>query len=135
LTAERFIADPFREVPGARVYRTGDLAKWRPDGTIECLGRVDHQVKIRGFRIELGEIEATLGKHAGVWQSAVMAREDLDGRKRLVAYFTPTLSPAPTAGDLRDHLGMHLPDYMVPAIFVSMDKLPLTPNGKVDRRA
>ena len=135
LTTERFLADPFRNIPGARVYRTGDLAKWRPDGTLECLGRIDNQVKIRGFRIELGEIETALATHPGVKENVVAAREDVPGQKRLVAYFVATAPPGPAVGDLRAHLSLHLPDYMVPTAFVALEKLPLTPNGKVERRA
>jgi hypothetical protein len=135
LTAERFIADPFSGTPGARAYRTGDLAKWRPDGTIECLGRMDNQVKLRGFRIELGEIESALANHPGVKQNVAALREDAPGQKRLVAYFIPAVEPAPTAGELRGHLMAYLPDYMVPTLFVALEKLPLTPNGKLDRSA
>jgi amino acid adenylation domain-containing protein len=151
LTAEKFIPDPFRVLPGARMYKTGDLARYRPDGNIEFLGRTDHQVKIRGFRIELGEIEAALGRHPAVREAVVMAREDKPGdpsaslltdpstslriEKRLVAYVVAEREPLPTTTDLRNFLKEKLPEYMVPAVFVLLDALPLMPNGKIDRRA
>ena len=134
LTAERFIPHPFDAAPGARVYKTGDLARWRADGTLECLGRLDHQVKIRGFRIELGEIEARLQEHPGVATAAVVARQDPPGGTRLVAYVVPRRAP-PTVTQLRRHLSEHLPHHMVPGAFVFLNALPLTPNGKVDRAA
>ncbi|HWN41840.1 MAG TPA: amino acid adenylation domain-containing protein, partial [Thermoanaerobaculia bacterium] len=124
LTAEAFIPDPFSTRPGARLYKTGDLARWLPGGEIEFLGRLDHQVKVRGFRIELGEIEAVLLTHPEVREAAVLAREG-----RLVAY----LSGDPQ--ELRAWLGIRLPDYMVPSAFVVLSSLPLTGNGKIDRRA
>ncbi|MEV7601136.1 amino acid adenylation domain-containing protein [Kitasatospora sp. NPDC089797] len=132
LTAERFTADPYG-APGSRMYRTGDLARRRPDHTLEYLGRADDQVKIRGFRIELGEIETALGRHPDVRDSAVLVHQDESGRKRLVAYLVADRTPA--AGELRAHLTGTLPDYMIPALFVPLDRLPLTPSGKVDRRA
>ncbi len=133
LTAERFVAHPFK--PGARLYRTLDLARYRTDGNIDCLGRLDFQVKIRGFRIELGEIEAQLASHPGVQENVVVAREDTPGEKRLVAYVVPSPAAAPSIASLREHLRGTLPDYMVPATFVLLESLPLTPNGKIDRKA
>jgi amino acid adenylation domain-containing protein len=132
LNAERFVPDPFR--PGERVYRTGDLARLRDDGVVEFLGRIDHQVKIRGYRIELGEIEAHLAEHAAVREAVVVAREDAPGEKRLVAYYVPGAGAAED-GALREHLRARLPEYMVPAAFVALDRFPLTPNAKVDRKA
>ncbi|WP_440974850.1 non-ribosomal peptide synthase/polyketide synthase [Pseudomonas koreensis] len=130
LNAERFLDDPF-QING-RMYRTGDLARYLPDGNIEYLGRNDDQVKIRGLRIELGEIQARLTQIDGVQEAAVLAREDVPGDKRLVAYYTG--EPLETDA-LRSHLLMHLPDYMVPAVFMHLDTLPLSPNGKLDRKA
>jgi amino acid adenylation domain-containing protein len=135
LTAETFIPNPFSSEPRARLYKTGDLARYLPDGNIEFLGRLDHQVKIRGFRIELGEIEAALNGHPAVREVVVSAREDVPGRKQLVAYVVLHQEPLPSARELRHFLMSKLPDYMVPAAFVPLERLPLTPNGKVDRRA
>ena len=135
LTAEKFIPDPFSNEPGARLYQTGDLARYLPDGNIEFLGRLDHQVKIRGFRIELGEIETALNTYPAVREAVVVAREDNPGDKRLVAYVVLGQEQALTISDLRGFLKQKLPDYMVPSAFVALDALPLTPNGKVDRRA
>lgn len=135
LTAERFIPDPFRTAPEARLYKTGDLARYLPDGSIEFLGRMDSQVKIRGFRIELGEIEAVLGQHPEVREGVATVREDDPGDKRLVAYVVPHQGHNPTTSALQDFLRQRLPEYMVPAAFVALQAMPLTPNGKVDRRA
>jgi thioesterase domain-containing protein/acyl carrier protein len=135
LTAEKFIPNPFSREPGARLYKTGDLARYLPDGNIEFLGRIDQQVKIRGFRIELEEIEAALNQHPSTRESVVIAREDVPGDKRLVAYIVANQEYTPTSNELRCFLKQKLPAYMVPSAFILMDALPLTPNGKVDRRA
>ncbi|SIO89920.1 Siderophore biosynthesis non-ribosomal peptide synthetase modules @ Bacillibactin synthetase component F [Nocardiopsis sp. JB363] len=136
LTAERFVADPYAHVPGARMYRAGDLARWREDGTLDFLGRADFQVKIRGFRIELGEIETALARLDGVAQAVVTAHEGDDGHHRLVAYLTTDGSGASVdAADLRAGLSADLPGYMIPSAFVTLDAWPLTANGKVDRKA
>lgn len=138
LTAEKFIRDPFSADPKARLFKTGDLARYRMDGAIEFLGRIDNQVKIRGFRIELGEIEAALSQHPAVKEAVVVAREDIPGDKRLVAYLALE-QDAQQGGlyveELRDFLKQTLPHYMIPAAFVTLDALPLTPNGKVNRKA
>jgi hypothetical protein len=135
LTAERFIPDPFRDAPGACLYKTGDLARYRPDGAVEFLGRIDFQVKIRGNRVELGEIEAVLESHGAVKQAVVMAREDEPGNQRLVAYLVPNGARTPTVSELRRQVEKTLPDYMVPSAYVVLESMPLSPNGKVDRRA
>lgn len=135
LTAERFIPDPVRGAAAGRVYRTGDLARLGADGALEFLGRLDHQVKVRGYRIELGEIEAGLMGHVAVREAVVLAREDIPGDVRLVAYFVSVGKMAPSAADLKAYLRDRLPDYMVPAAFVPLPALPQTPNGKVDRKA
>jgi amino acid adenylation domain-containing protein len=135
LTVERFIPDHFTGRPGSRLYKTGDLARFLPGRDIEYLGRIDDQVKIRGFRMELGEIEAVLRQHRAVKESVIVAREDVPGDKRLVAYFVRAQEPAPTVGELRDFLKKKLPEYMVPSVFVTLTAMPLTPNGKVNRRA
>lgn len=135
LTQERFVPDPFSDAPDARLYKTGDLARFRPNGTLEFLGRIDNQVKLRGFRIELGEIEAVLNLHAAVKQAVVVVRQDAPGDQRLVAYLTLKGDSTPTPQELRQLLKEHLPGYMIPSAFVVLEALPLTPNGKVDRRA
>jgi amino acid adenylation domain-containing protein len=135
LTAQRFVRDPFGSRPGARLYRSGDLGRWRADGTIDYLGRNDHQVKIRGFRIETGEIEARLTTHPQVREAAVIAQDDGAGGKRLVAYAVTRPGTAPRGSELRDYLKQALPEYMVPSAVVPMPALPLTPNGKLDRKA
>ena len=135
LTQNKFIPNTFSNEPEARLYKTGDLARYLPDGNIEFLGRIDQQVKIRGFRIELGEIEAVLSQNPAVLQTVAIAREDVPGDKRLVAYVVPNPEQAPTSSELRRFLKQKLPDYMVPSTFVMLETLPLTPNGKVDRRA
>jgi amino acid adenylation domain-containing protein len=135
LTRERFLPDPFSGRPGARLYKTGDLARYRGDGILEYLGRVDDQVKVQGYRIELGEIEATLAAQSQVRACAVLLREDTPGHRQLVGYVVPRAGPAPTPDDLRRFLRERLPDYMAPAHVVILDAFPLTENGKVDRRA
>ncbi|QQQ40696.1 enterobactin synthase subunit F [Stenotrophomonas maltophilia] len=130
LTAERFLADPF--LPGERIYRTGDVARWRTDGAVEYLGRSDHQVKLRGLRIELGEIEAALRELPGMERVEVLLRQDTPGDARLVAYVPAALADAVM---LRSHLATRVPDYMVPSAFVGVDHWPVTANGKLDRNA
>ena len=135
LTVERFVPDTFGGAPGARLYKAGDLARRLPDGTLEYLGRIDQQVKIRGFRIELGEVEAALGRHPEVREAVVLAREDVPGDKRLVAYLVARDTLVPSSAELRGFLQQSLPDYMIPAAFVPMEAMPLPANGKLDRRA
>lgn len=140
LTAEKFIQHPLnsetlRPGPNARLYKTGDLVRYLPNGNIEFLGRIDHQVKIRGFRIELGEIEAVLRQHPAINETVVVAREDTPGDKRVVAYFVATANAAPTTAELRAFLREKLPEYMLPSVFVTLKSMPLTPNGKVNRQA
>ena len=135
LTAEKFIPDPFRGEGGARVYRTGDVGRYREDGAIEYVGRVDQQVKIRGFRVELEEIEACLREHEGVTEAVVISREDAGGDLQLVGYVVGEDAEAVSESELRRYLAGRLPEYMVPARVALLNELPLTPNGKVDRRA
>jgi hypothetical protein len=135
LTAERFIPNPFSEEVGSRLYKTGDLARYLPDGNIEYLNRIDNQVKLRGFRIELGEIEAVLVQHSEVCEAVVIIREDQPGDKRLVAYLVPTKAQKVIPSNLRQFLKEKLPEYMIPSAFVELESMPLTPNGKIDRRA
>jgi amino acid adenylation domain-containing protein len=138
MTAERFIPDPFSDIPQARMYKTGDLGRWRDNGTLEYLGRNDNQVKIRGFRIETGEIEAQLRHCPGVKEAVVVAREDVPGEKRLVAYVVPGES-SPMEASLKESLSSLLrtilPEHMMPSAFVMLERMPLTPSGKLDRRA
>ncbi len=134
LTAERFVANPF-DAGGERLYRTGDLARWMPDGNIEFLGRADNQIKFRGYRIELGEIEVALGNHPAVREVVVMLRGEEPERQRLVAWLTFHEGQSATVSALRAWLEERLPEYMVPAVFVILDRMPLTTNGKIDRRA
>jgi amino acid adenylation domain-containing protein len=135
LTAERFLPDPFRNKPGTYMYKTGDQARYLPDGRIDFLGRADFQVKVRGFRIELGEIEAILNKHPQLRQAGVIAREDSPGDKRLVAYLISETDQQPETGELRQFLRLKLPEYMVPSAFEFLDEFPMTPNRKVNRTA
>jgi arthrofactin-type cyclic lipopeptide synthetase A len=140
LSAERFLKDPFASEVGAsdigaRMYKTGDLVRWLPDGSLEFLGRRDSQIKLRGFRIELGEIEARLSAHPNVREALALMREDVPGDHRLVAYLTCHDETSFSAAQLRAHLALHLPDYMLPSAFVVLDAFPLTPNGKLDRKA
>ncbi len=134
-TAEKFIAHPFSEEPGARLYKTGDLARYLPNGNIEFLGRIDQPIKIRGFRIEPGEIESALAAHPDILKAVVLAREESPGVKMLAAYLVVREAPGPTASEVREFLSKKLPDYMIPNVFVKIGQLPLTPNGKVDRSA
>jgi amino acid adenylation domain-containing protein/non-ribosomal peptide synthase protein (TIGR01720 family) len=135
LTAESFVPNPFSAEPGARLYKTGDLVRYLPDGNVEFLGRIDHQVKVRGFRIELGEIEAVLKDHGDVQEAVVLAREDLPGDRRLVAYVVPDGEVLPNLNELRAYVKQKLPAYMVPSAFVTLEALPLLPNAKVNRDA
>ena len=135
LTAEKFVPDPHRGVPGARLYRTGDVGRRRADGEVEFLGRRDHQVKVRGYRVELGEIEATLRTHEQVQEAAVVLWEDAPGRQRLVAYVSREPGAEVQVAELRELLAERLPPYMVPSAFVVLERMPVTVNGKVDRRA
>jgi len=134
LTAECFLPHPFSRQPGARLYKTGDVARYLPDGTIAFVGRLDQQVKLRGYRIELGEIETVLNQHPAVHECLVLIREEGSGDKRLIAYVLPEQSEQkPTVSELRTFLQRKLPQYMVPSAFVVLEAWPLSPNGKVDR--
>ena len=135
LTAEKFIPGNFDANAGGRLYKTGDLARYLSNGTIEYIGRSDHQIKLRGFRIELGEIEAALAAHPVVRENVVMVREDTIGDKRLVAYVIPTQDELPKSSDIRNFLKERLPDFMIPTTLVLLPSLPLSPNGKLDRKA
>ena len=135
LTAERFVPDPFAPEPDARMYRTGDRVRWRADGTLAFLGRLDGQVKLRGYRIELGEVESELLRHPAVRAAAAVLREDDPGDARLAGYVVPRGGADVSAAELRAHLRERLPEYMVPSAFVMMEEMPLTGSGKVDRRA
>ncbi|HEX7184129.1 MAG TPA: non-ribosomal peptide synthase/polyketide synthase [Thermoanaerobaculia bacterium] len=136
LSAERFIPNPFGNSPGERLYHTGDLARFRADGALEFLGRIDDQIKIRGFRVEPGEVEAHLARHPVLCQAVVLSREDERGERRLVAYIVPEPGAVPpSSAELRSYLRALLPAHLVPSLFVPLDAIPLTPNGKIDRRA
>src|SRR5690606_30679597 len=140
LTAERFVEVPSvclgrADGQPVRLYRTGDRARWRPDGNLEFLGRLDHQVKLRGYRIELGEIEAVLAEHPSVREAVVAVRDETSTDRRLVCYVVQNAGEPLSAEELRGYLKAKLPDYMVPARFVLLEHLPLTPSGKVDRKA
>lgn len=135
LTSERFVPDRFARRPGARLYRTGDVARWTQQGRLEHLGRIDQQIKIRGFRIELGEIEAALRSCKGVREAIVLSREDEPGDKRLIAYVVSAICERVAGCDLREQLSRTLPDYMIPAAWVLLNDFPMTPNGKIDRLA
>jgi amino acid adenylation domain-containing protein/non-ribosomal peptide synthase protein (TIGR01720 family) len=135
-TADRFLPDPYGGVAGSRMYRTGDEVRWRPDGRLDFVGRVDNQVKVRGFRIELGEIEARLISHRQIAEAVVMARPDHTGHKRLVAYLVPVPGQhCPSTAQVRAYVQEALPEYMAPAVVVELDRIPLNGNGKVDRHA
>ena len=133
LTAEKFVANPFSNEPGAKMYKTGDLGRWLPDGNIEYYGRIDDQVKIRGYRIELGEIEKILQQSGLVNEAVVLARENKDGNKQLVGYIVPAKNFS--REEITDYLRSRMPEYMVPALWVELKSLPLTPNGKINKKA
>ena len=135
MTTAKFLPNPFADVSGKYLYRTGDHVRRLPDGNIEFLGRKDHQVKIRGFRVELGEIEATLNSHPNIQIAVVIVREGPADEKFLAAYLVPRSQPAPAAAELREFVAARMPDYMVPSVFVTLKSFPLNPNGKVDRKA
>ncbi|MGG2480747.1 amino acid adenylation domain-containing protein [Brevibacillus borstelensis] len=133
--AQTFLENPFTQDDNPRLYKTGDLVRYRPDRSLEFLGRIDYQVKIRGFRIELGEIETLLGKHPAIEHVTVVAREDERGEKQLVAYFVAAAGMKPTKAELRDFLSQEIPEYMIPSSFMQLEEFPLTLNGKIDRKA
>ncbi|WP_163856838.1 non-ribosomal peptide synthetase [Paenibacillus elgii] len=133
LTKERFLPDPYTDTPGARLYRTGDLARFRADGALEFLGRTDYQVKVRGFRIELGEIEAVLGQHESVRDAVLIAQPDASGSSRLIAYWVREPGATVSVADLREHIRQALPVYMIPSLFIELERIPLLSNGKTDR--
>lgn len=135
LTAERFLAHPFSDTPGARLYNTGDLARMLPTGDVEVLGRVDRQVKLRGFRIELEEVESVLGQHPDAQAAAVIVREDVQGERRLAGYVEPRAGRSPDPVALLQYLRTQLPYYMVPSTITLLERIPLNPNGKHDRKA
>jgi hypothetical protein len=135
LTAKRFIPNPFSNEPGSKLYKTGDIARYLADGCIEYLGRVDHQIKVRGFRIELGEIESVLRQHPDVGQAVVVSQDGPNNAKQLVAYVTARNGTMPGMEEMKRHLKSKLPDFMVPAYFVTLNALPLTVNGKIDRKS
>jgi aryl carrier-like protein len=135
LTAERFIPNPFSRRPGARLYKTGDIARYLADGSVAFIGRADHQVKVRGFRVEPGEIEAALRAHPSVTDAIVIATDEAGKERRLIGYVAHGGNIAPASNELRDFLSESLPPYMVPSLIVVMKNLPLTPNGKIDRSA
>ncbi|NEQ29139.1 MAG: AMP-binding protein, partial [Microcoleus sp. SIO2G3] len=135
LTAEKFIPNPFSDKPTARLYKTGDKARYLPNGEIQYIGRTDHQVKVRGFRIELSEIEASISQHPAVRETVVVVRSDSEDSQRIVAYVVADTEQTPIISELRSFLESKLPNYMIPATFVTLEALPLTPNGKLDRKA
>ena len=134
LTAETFLPDPFSDIPGTRMYRSGDLVSLRPDGNLKFYGRIDHQVKVRGFRIELGEIESILKQHPAIDDTVVIVREDKPGLRQISAYYTIKTNVTADTKELREHLQAQLPDYMIPVFYIPLAELPLLPNGKIDRK-
>ena len=131
MTAEKFVPHPFSKAGGERLYQTGDLVRYKQDGTIEYIGRIDHQVKIRGYRIELGEIESALCEHSEINNSVVIANKDVNGYKYLSAYYVSEKEI--DISEIRGFLGKTLPEYMIPSIFIRMDSFPLTANGKINK--
>lgn len=135
LTAEKFISNPFSRRPGERLYKTGDLARYLPDGRIDFLGRLDHQVKVRGYRIELGEIEAALRRHSAIAEAVAITKKTSSGDTQLLAYVVPRLGQSVTVAELRDFITQYIPEYMIPSAMITLEYLPMTPNGKLDRHA